>query len=333
MREASLKSAEVDLARTQIRSPVDGVVISRNMNVGQTVQASFSAPTLFQIANDLGQMEIAAMVSEADIGGVEEGQEVSFTVEAFPTRTFEGRVAQVRNQPTTNQNVVTYATIVAVPNADLKLKPGMTANVFITTAKKENVLRIPNAALRFRPPEGASVRTNVIQLASAANRGPGPAASAVATDDGSQPSGGSQASPEMRQRMLERYDKNGDGRLDEAERQAMPPGGRGRGQSGGGGGSEGGFSGGRAFSRGRPEGQSGIRTIHQVITNSSGTKSVELQPVQVRTGISDGTYTELVDGPPENTTIATGLVNEIAAAPGAATQNPFGGPFGRGRPR
>ena len=114
MRQASLTNVLVDLARTKIYSPIDGTVISRSVDVGQTVQASFSAPTLFNIANDLAKMEIGAMVSEADIGGVEEGQEATFTVEAFPMRTFRGKVKQVRNQPTTNQNVVNYATIIDV---------------------------------------------------------------------------------------------------------------------------------------------------------------------------------------------------------------------------
>jgi HlyD family secretion protein len=129
VREANLSSAKVDLSRTKIYSPIDGTVINRAVDVGQTVQASFSAPTLFLIANDLAQMEISAMVSEADIGGVETNQTATFTVEAFPSRTFRGVVTQVRNQPTTNQNVVAYATIIQVRTDDLKLKPGMTANV------------------------------------------------------------------------------------------------------------------------------------------------------------------------------------------------------------
>jgi len=162
IKQAALDNAKVNLGRCTIYSPVDGIVISRNVDVGQTVAASLSAPTLFVIANDLSQMQIDANVAEADVGGVEVGQEVDFTVDAFPYRTFRGKVTQIRNSPITVQNVVTYDTVIEVSNADLKLKPGMTANVSIIIARRENALKIPNAALRFRPPETASEsRTNV----------------------------------------------------------------------------------------------------------------------------------------------------------------------------
>ena len=162
IRTAALERAKVDFDRCTIFSPVDGIVISRNVDVGQTVAASMSAPTLFVIANDLTKMQIDANVSEADVGGVELGQDVDFTVDAFPYRTFHGKVIQVRNSPTTVQNVVTYDAVIEVSNADLKLKPGMTANVSIVVARRENVLKIPNAALRFRPPESSNgeKRTN-----------------------------------------------------------------------------------------------------------------------------------------------------------------------------
>lgn len=156
IKEAAVKSAKVDLERTKIRSPVDGVVIDRTVDVGQTVQASFAAPTLFIIAQDLRQMQITANVSEADIGGVIPGHPVSFTVDAFPGATFSGKVRQVRNNTTTTNNVVTYPTIITVDNPDLKLRPGMTANVTILIAQRESVLRAPNAALRFRPAEAAA---------------------------------------------------------------------------------------------------------------------------------------------------------------------------------
>ena len=156
-RDASLKKAKVDLERTTIYAPIDGIVISRLVDVGQTVAASFNAPTLFNIANDLSKMQIDAMVSEADVGGVEEGQTVTFTVDAFPQRKFRGSVKQVRFAPTTNQNVVNYVTVVEVNNADLKLRPGMTANANILVAEHKDVLRIPNGALRFRPPASAAV--------------------------------------------------------------------------------------------------------------------------------------------------------------------------------
>jgi HlyD family secretion protein len=150
-KEASLERAKVDLARCTIYSPVDGIVISRNVDVGQTVAASLNAPTLFVIANDLAKMQIDANVAEADIGNVEVGQDVNFTVDAFPYRTFAGKVTQIRNSPITVQNVVSYDTVIAVNNSDLKLRPGMTANVSIIVAQRENVLKVPNAALRFRP--------------------------------------------------------------------------------------------------------------------------------------------------------------------------------------
>jgi HlyD family secretion protein len=137
------------------------------------VAASLSAPTLFVIANDLKRMQIDAMVSEADIGGVEVGQTVSFTVDAFPTRAFQGKVMQIRNSPATNQNVVTYDTIVAVDNRDQKLKPGMTANVSIMTAEREGVLKMPNAALRFRPSDAGDGKGSVSIMARGGGAGGG----------------------------------------------------------------------------------------------------------------------------------------------------------------
>jgi HlyD family secretion protein len=136
---------------------MEGVVISREVDVGQTVAASLNAPTLFTLAQDLRQMRIEAQVSEADVGGVSEGQAVTFTVDAYPTRTFSGTVSQVRFAPVTDQGVVNYIAIVDVANDDLKLRPGMTANATIMTARRENVLRLPNAAMRFRPPEDVVV--------------------------------------------------------------------------------------------------------------------------------------------------------------------------------
>src|SRR6266704_1443979 len=155
--EGALKKARVDLARSTIYAPINGIVISRNVNVGQTVAASLSAPTLFLIANDLAKMQIEADVAEADIGLVGAGQDVEFTVDAFPGQTFHGKVTQVRNAPKADQNVVTYTTIIDVTNPNLKLKPGMTANVSVIVTHRDNVLKIPNAALRFRPPKNVEV--------------------------------------------------------------------------------------------------------------------------------------------------------------------------------
>ena len=149
--KSQLDSSEVDLAYTIIKSPIDGVVINREVSVGQTVAASFQAPVLFQIANDLSKMQVECSVDEADIGRVKDGQKVRFTVDAFPEESFSGVVTQVRYSPEVIQNVVTYTTIVEVDNPEMKLRPGMTATVSVVIAEAKNVLRVPNAALRFTP--------------------------------------------------------------------------------------------------------------------------------------------------------------------------------------
>src|SRR6201997_3868353 len=173
IKQGALDKARADLEHCTITSPIDGVVISRNVDVGQTVAASLQAPVIFQIANDLAKMQIDSNVAEADVGVLEVGQDVDFTVDAFPVRTFRGKVVQVRNAPITVQNVVTYDTVIGVSNPDLKLKPGMTANVSIIAARKDNVLQIKNAALRYRP-------------AGAAQTSP----QTTTSQGGSQPSGG-----------------------------------------------------------------------------------------------------------------------------------------------
>jgi HlyD family secretion protein len=151
--QAALRAAELDLAHTTIRSPVNGTVIARNVDVGQTVAASLQAPVLFLIAQDLTRMQVDTNVSEADIGRVYEGQATTFTVDAYPERTFTGQVIQVRNAPINVQNVVTYNAVVKADNTDLKLRPGMTANVMFVVAQRESILKVPNAALRFQPSE------------------------------------------------------------------------------------------------------------------------------------------------------------------------------------
>jgi HlyD family secretion protein len=153
IQKASLETAQINLDHCTITSPVKGIVISRSVDVGETVAASLNAPVLFTIANDLSKMQIDASVAEGDVGELEEGQKVDFTVQAYPFRTFHGLVAQVRNSPVTVQNVVTYDTVVSVNNDDQKLKPGMTATISVVIAHRADVLRIPNAALRFRPPD------------------------------------------------------------------------------------------------------------------------------------------------------------------------------------
>ena len=153
IKQGALDKAKADLVHCTITSPIDGEVISRNVDVGQTVAASLQAPVIFTIANDLTKMQIDANVAEADVGGVQVDQEVTFTVDAFPNQTFRGKVVQVRNAPITVQNVVTYDTVIGVSNPDLKLKPGMTANVSIISAHRDDVLKIANGALRFRMPD------------------------------------------------------------------------------------------------------------------------------------------------------------------------------------
>jgi HlyD family secretion protein len=150
-REAELEDANVNLAHTNILSPVDGVVLSRNINVGQTVAASFQTPTLFLIAQDLSEMQVNSDVSEADIGQVAPNQLARFTVDAFPERVFEGHVRQIRNSPISVQNVVTYDVVVDFDNSELLLRPGMTATLTLITATRDDVLKVPRRALRFRP--------------------------------------------------------------------------------------------------------------------------------------------------------------------------------------
>jgi HlyD family secretion protein len=159
--EAALNAVELDLKYTVIRSPVNGIVVARNVEVGQTIAASFATPNLFLIALDLTKMQVDTNVSESDIGGIAEGKEATFTVDAYPGHQFSGMIRQVRLAPINVQNVVTYNVVVNVDNQDLRLKPGMTANVSIVVAQRDAVLKVPNAALRFTPPTaGPSDRTD-----------------------------------------------------------------------------------------------------------------------------------------------------------------------------
>jgi HlyD family secretion protein len=272
IRQALLERARVDLARCTIMAPTNGVVISRNVDVGQTVAASLSAPILFVIANDLRNMQIDAMVSEADIGSVEEGQPVKFTVDAFPTRTFHGKVIQIRNAPATNQNVVTYDTVVSVDNDDLKLKQGMTANVSIIVAERENALRLPNGALRFRP----------VEVADAKRGGPGASA------------GGER---------------------------------RERGAGGAGGGARGTGQGGRGGRERAAADRVPVRTVYTVASTNAPADSVagKPQPKQVKLGISDGAFTEVLEGLNENDIVVIGSNAPEPARTGGAPSNPFGG--------
>lgn len=156
IKQAVLASAQANLGYCQITAPVDGVIISRDVDLGQTVNAAMNTPVLFTVAQDITKMNIKADVSEADIGQVKDGQPVDFTVEAFPDEVYHGTVTQVRRSPTTIQNVVTYETIIAVESPEQKLFPGMTADVSILVSERQDVLKIPNPALRYSPPDGAA---------------------------------------------------------------------------------------------------------------------------------------------------------------------------------
>jgi HlyD family secretion protein len=260
IKEAALERAKVDLAHCTIYAPVDGIVISRSVDVGQTVAASMNAPVLFQIANDLAKMQIDASVSEADVGNVAEGQDVSFSVDAYPDRTFTGRVVQIRNSPITLQNVITYDTVIGVTNADFKLKPGMTATVSISTASRTNVLKIPNAALRFKPVEPSTNLTLVARLLAKVHLGPQPKAAATSAMQGERASGTN--------------------KVDSAENAARP----------------------------RPA--PGWRSIYVLATKTppGGGDPVPMpEAVRVRLGITDSSYTEVLEGLKEGDSVITAV--------------------------
>src|ERR1051326_8559132 len=239
IKQGALDKAKADLEHCTITSPVDGVVISRSVDVGQTVAASLQAPVIFTIANDLTKMQIDTNVAEADVGVVEVDQDVDFTVDAFPQRTFHGKVVQVRNAPITVQNVVTYDTVIGVNNPDLKLKPGMTANVSIIISHRDSALQIKNAALRYRP---ADATPNESARAASA---PAAAAARSTSSSGGRPRGGGARSPE--------------------------------------------------------------RTVY--VLNGNHRK-----PVQIKTGISDGVVTEVIEGLKEDDRVITAEVSSVSPA-------------------
>jgi HlyD family secretion protein len=243
IKQGALDKAKADLDHCAITSPIDGVVISRSVDVGQTVAASLQAPVIFTIANDLTKMQIDSNVAEADVGVVEVNQTVDFTVDAFPNRTFHGKVVQVRNAPITVQNVVTYDTVIGVTNPDLKLKPGMTANVSIIIAHRDDILKISNAALRYRPADSAAGEPRA--SASRATRAAGGSAKRA----------------------------------------------------------------------------SGERRIERTVYVLDGG---EAKPVQIKTGISDGVFTEVVEGLKEGDRVVTASLSATAETTPAAT-NPFSG--------
>jgi len=284
MATANLNQARINLAYTDIISPVDGIVISRAVDVGQTVAASLQAPVIFTIAEDLRKMQVNTSVAEADVGKLEPQMPASFTVDAFPNIQFKGTVRQIRNAPVTVQSVVTYDAVIDVENPDLKLRPGMTATVTFTYSNRESVLRVPNAALRWKPPADAAA-------SSSAGRGRRP------REGGDQPSGA----------------PSGEAPAGSASGQApaaaasgeAPGGGRGRGRMRDGGGPP-----------------SDRKTVYVL-------RDGQPKRIPVRIGISDGSFTEITDGPlEEGDLVITGSSDTTgsSAAPGGAR---VGGGMGR----
>jgi HlyD family secretion protein len=340
-REAQVNSTKVDLARCTIYAPIDGIVIDRKVDVGQTVAASLNAPLLFMIANDLTKMQINASVAEADIGSVEVGQDVKFTVDAFPGREFAGKVIQVRNAAQMVQNVVSYDTIIAVDNPDGKLKPGMTANVQILTAQKKGVIRVPNSALRFRPPESFM----------ALRKTPAGGAGGVAGDVPDTPEGviqkvkeyrdrGEQIPDSLREKMGEMM-RAGKITAEQLGMKGGPPGG-GSGFTGGRSRSSSGGAGGPGGSRGRGSGGGGgrgaggdrslVRTVYvsTVGTNVANITPDDLKAVTVKVGITDGIYTEITEGLNEGDVILSGVAISSSASAANRPTNPFATSFRRG---
>jgi len=313
IQEANHETAKVNLARCTIYSPIDGIVISRSIDVGNTVAVSLSAPTLFQIANDLKSMQIDAAVSEADIGSVEVGQTVTFTVDAFPNHQFRGTVSQIRLAPKTQQNVVIYDTMIDVRNDDLKLKPGMTANASIIVARRTNVLKVANSALRARLPDGLlPVAAPVAAPATTPDKGNTTAATPAlraATDeerrqlfaDAGFVRGNGPPSPEVRAKMEQLAKDRG---LELPER-------AGRGN--------------RATDSNAPV----TRTLY--LLAGTDPKTAHPVPVTVKLGITDGMATEIVDGLKEGDLVITSVtIPGAKPATGAPSTNPFGGGGRRG---
>lgn len=264
--KSQLDSSKVDLAYAVIRSPIDGIVISRDVNVGQTVAASFQAPVLFKIANDLSKMQVECSVDEADIGKVKEGQKVRFSVDAFPDQTFSGKVTQVRYSPEVVQNVVTYTTIVDVDNPEMKLRPGMTATVSIVIGEAKNALKVSNAALRFTPNLSPQEMEKIFK--------------------------------EMRERMMARRQESSQpGGTSQGAGQEQRQSGSQMSQSQGSGGPGGGFSPEMMarFQQGGAGSRSGERARQAPRVWVQDEKG-KLTPVFIRTGVTDNTYTEIIRG-------------------------------------
>jgi HlyD family secretion protein len=281
--QAALNRANINLKYATIRAPIDGVVISRNVDVGQTVAASLQAPTLFVIANDLTKMQVQANIDEADIGKIHVGQDVKFTVDAYPDQQFKGKVSQVRLQPNVVQNVVNYTVIVEVPNPDLKLMPGMTATITVSIDQREDVLKLPNLALRFQP-SASELEAWRRRVESDTARARGMSARTPSED--------SSKIAEFR------------------ARQQSSQGQRGGGNPGGG----------PATFDGRSGGRGGWMTNRNRVWVLDEKKM--LKAVPVRLGLTDGTNSEIVGGPlKEGDEVIVGISS--SDQPAAAQRSPF----------
>jgi len=311
-RESLLKQAQVDLERTIIRAPVDGTVILRNVDAGQTVAASLQAPVLFTIAQDLRDMQVEAAIDEADVGRLRVGMPATFGVDAFPRRNFSGEIKQIRKSPQNVQNVVSYTVVISAANPDLALLPGMTANVRIAVENRTDALKVPNAALRFRP-AGASAEVRAPNDAPPAQQQGGPAVQEFRNriQQELKPSETQRAQldeifSESRQKFARVRDMKGDGnRRKEAERirsetnariaEILTPEQR------------------PAWERLLAEaGSRGQATSGRVYVLENG----QLKPVDVRLGLSDGMSTEVLSGLKEGMEVVTGAVD--AAKPAAS---------------
>lgn len=320
--QSNVDSAKVDLSRCTIYSPIDGIVIDRECDIGNTVAASLNAPTLFTIANDLSKMQIDASVAEADVGSVADGQDVIFTVDAYPNRQFRGKVIQIRNAPKTISNVVTYDVIIEVNNDNQRLKPGMTANVSIVVERAMNALRVANSALRVRLPEELIPKAPAAPAATSAS-GSAPAGAAAAP---AKPMSEQERRVALFQILQEAGFVRGNGPpsaevIAKAQQLAKE-----RGLdldfSRFGGGGRGGASAGGGVT---------TRTLYRLV--GTDPKTATLEAVNVRLGITDGIYTAVLSGLKEGDAIVTGVTTAGgAAAAGPAAANPFTG-RGPGGPR
>ena len=297
MKQASLETAQTNLSYCEIRSPIDGIVIKRAVEIGNSVAATLNSPELYEIANDLTKMQIDASVAEADIGNVAENQDVNFTVDAYPNRQFRGKVFQIRNAPQTQQNVVIYDVMISVDNRDLKLKPGMTANVSVIVARRPHALRLPNSALRVRLPDNLQPPPPV-EAKSADNA---PAAKPMTDDERRQQihqlmqdagfvRGNGPPTPDIIQRMQQLAKERG---IELPER-----------------------------CKGQSSGDAVVtRTVYLL---PGGDPKAKPTAASVKLGISDGVNTEIINGLKAGDVIITGLNSTVGSGSQGAS-SPFGG--------